>query len=114
MDPRLLADVNLAEGRRLVAYRDGDGNWTGGVGHLLDQSKDWTGVVFTAAQVDAWLAEDLAISAGDCHGLPEWVHLNTPCRQNCIIEIVFNMGEKHWRDEFPKTRAAIVAEDWEG
>src|ERR1017187_5420373 len=112
-DPRLIADTNLAEGRKLVAYRDGDGNWTIGVGHLLDQRRDWTGFTITGETSDEYLAEDLAISTGECHSLPEWVHLKTPCRQNAVIEIVFNMGETHWRAEFPKTRAAIVAEDWE-
>lgn len=113
-DPRLIADTNLAEGRKLVAYRDGDGNWTIGVGHLLDQRRDWTGFTITGEVSDEYLAEDLAISTGECHGLPEWSKLDgNPCRQNAIIECVFNLGLSHWYHEFPKTRAALVAEDWE-
>jgi GH24 family phage-related lysozyme (muramidase) len=113
MDPQLIFDVNVAEGRKLVAYKDPLGNWTAGVGHLLfPQSVDWTGFVSTEAQVDSWLAKDLAVSQGECRGLPEWSQLNTPCRQNAMIECVFNLGIRHWFAEFPKTRTALFEQDW--
>lgn len=114
MDPRLIADVNLAEGRRLVAYRDPKGFWTAGVGHKLDQSRDWTNVVFSAAQCDAWLAADLQADQQQASILPEWGALDTPCRQNAIIEAIFNLGVGHWTTEFPHTRDAIMAKDWSG
>lgn len=113
MDPRLLEDLTLAEGRRLTAYRDELGNWTIGVGHLLDQSRDWTNYTIAPAQSDAYLTQDLIMTQGECNALPEWSALNTPCRQNAVIECVFNLGIEHWTVEFPKTRAAIERKDWQ-
>jgi GH24 family phage-related lysozyme (muramidase) len=113
MDLRLISDVSAAEGRKLFAYRDTLGNWTAGVGHLLQpQSKDWTGFVITPAQSNSWLADDLATKQSECEGLLEWKSLNTPCRQNAMIECVFNLGVGHWTAEFPKTRASLLAQDW--
>jgi GH24 family phage-related lysozyme (muramidase) len=113
MDPRLIADLNQAEDRKLTAYKDDLGNWTIGVGHLLEpQTQDWTSYTISPVQSDAYLASDLAADQGQCNGLPEWKFLNTPCRQNAILECVFNMGIEHWRDEFPLARAAIERSDW--
>ncbi len=112
MDPRLIADVNAAEGRRLTAYKDDRGFWTAGVGHKLDQSKDWTNVTFTAAQSDAWLAADLEAAQQQAATLPEWTRLDTACRQNAIVECVFNLGMGHWVAEFPNTRDAIMSSNW--
>ena|ERR1035437_1825002 len=112
-DPRLLADVTRAEGSRATAYRDLLGNWTAGVGHLLDQKQDWANVVFSPDQIKQWIASDLADSESEARGLLEWSKLNAPCRKNAIIEIIFNMGDVHWRSEFPKTRSAIFRQDWQ-
>jgi GH24 family phage-related lysozyme (muramidase) len=114
MDQRLIADVNGAEGRRLTAYRDTLGYWTAGVGHKLDPSQDWTNVTFTAAQSDSWLEADLEADRQEATALPEWYSLDTSCRQNAVIEAVFNLGIGHWTTEFPHTRDAIMAHDWTG
>ncbi|HEY5212262.1 MAG TPA: hypothetical protein VIJ38_04490 [Acidobacteriaceae bacterium] len=113
MDARLISDLNLAEGRELTAYTDGLGNWTIGVGHLLDQSRDWSHYTISPVQSDAYLQSDLMIVQGECNGLPEWRMLNTPCRQNAVLECVFNLGIKHWTAEFPRARAAIQTQDWQ-
>jgi GH24 family phage-related lysozyme (muramidase) len=120
-DPRLLADLRKAEGCPLdkatglpKAYKDGLGNWTGGYGHLLDQSIDWTGQVFGWDVVNSWLAMDTDDEAiPHAQSLPEWAALDTPCRQNAVIEAVFNLGLSHWEAEFPATRAAIRVQNWQ-
>jgi GH24 family phage-related lysozyme (muramidase) len=110
----LIADLNQAEGRRLTAYKDKLGNWTIGVGHLLlPLSKDWTAYTISPAQSDAWLADDLSETQNECEPLNEWKDLNTTCRQNAVLECVFNLGIAHWITEFPKTRAALAAQDWQ-
>lgn len=121
IDPRLLADIMHAEGCPVdhasglpVAYKDGLGNWTAGYGHLLDQSIDWTGHTWPWATVQGWLETDIQARAVQAQALPEWVALNTPCRQNAVIECVFNLGAKHWTSEFPATRRSIQAKDWQG
>lgn len=111
-DARLVADTRLAEGCKLVAYRDPRGFWTIGVGHLLDQSIDWTGHEITQATADLMLSNDLDTKAFECSRLPEWPSLDTLCRKNAIIECVFNLGIGHWTAEFPKTRASLQAQSW--
>ena len=94
IDPRLLADLMRAEGCKLVAYRDGRGFWTIGYGHLLDQSVDWTGHTITQDTANQLLALDAQDrGATPAMALPEWASLDTPCRQNALIECVFNLGE---------------------
>lgn len=108
---KLQADIIQAEGVRKEAYKDTLGLWTVGVGHLLPQSKDWTGATFEMPQVLAWLADDLQTAERLAHGLPEWPALDTDARQNAVVELVFNMGLSHWQ-QFKKARAAMVARDW--
>jgi lysozyme len=112
MDARLVQDVKQAEGYSLTAYKDSLEFWTIGYGHLLpDQSKDWTGYTITQDQANAYLEADLAHAKAMCTDLPEWTSLDTPCRQNAVIELEFNMGGK-WKS-FIKTRSAIQAKNWQ-
>lgn len=112
MDQQLIADVNLAEGRRLTAYRDTRGFWTAGVGHKLPVGQDYTNIAYTPAQSDSWLASDLDVAEAQAARLDEWSMLNTPCRCNALVECVFNLGLGHWIIEFPHTRAALKVQDW--
>ena len=111
-DPRLLADLQEAEGCRLIAYRDSRGFWTIGYGHFLDQSIDWTGQVWTLDMALQALALDVDTAAEAAMGLPEWAALDTPCRQNAVIELIFNMGVHTWTT-FKMTRASIQSQDWQ-
>gem|GEM_PF-5437745 len=111
-EPHLLHDIRQGEGCRLVAYRDTDGYWTIGWGHLLDQSIDWTGHEITQETADAMLDADIQIHIHDAMILPEWNSLDTLCRQNAVIECVFNLGAHNWITEFPQTRSAIQAQNW--
>lgn len=111
-DARLLADVRSAEGCRLVAYKDTRGFWTAGYGHRLDQHIDWTGHTITQAQADAWLEADLDIAATQARTLTEWGYLDTACRENTIVELVFSMGFGHWL-EFRVTRIALRQRRWQ-
>ena len=110
LDPRLLADIQRAEGCSLTAYRDTRGNWTIGYGHLLSDPPQWTTISQAAANV--LLATDVAARAVQAQSLPEWPSLDTPCRQNAVIECVFNLGLKNWHADFPGTRSAIISQDW--
>lgn len=111
MDPRLVRDIKQAEGCELTAYQDTLHYWTIGYGHLLpNQEKDWKGHTITQEQADAYLMEDLAQAQSRCMHLLEWPDLDTPCRQNAVIELEFNMGGK-WI-KFYKTRLDIGNQDW--
>jgi GH24 family phage-related lysozyme (muramidase) len=110
-DSRLQADVRLAEGCRLVAYRDTNGVWTIGYGHALEDGKDHSGLIWTQDMADTILDSDLANAQAQACRLPEWSSLDTACRQNAVIELVFNMGLATW-ETFTGTRAAIRAKQW--
>lgn len=112
IDPQLLADIQAAEGCKLVAYKDTRGFWTIGTGHLLDQSVDWTDHEITQQTADGMLAADIAERTAQVVELPEWVALDTACRRNAVLECVFNLGIGHWRSEFPATRGAIQESKW--
>jgi lysozyme len=110
-DPRLLADLRRAEGCSLTAYRDSLGNWTIGYGHLLPDPPPWTSISQDTA--NTLLAQDVAARCAQVDTLPEWSSLDTPCRQNAVIECVFNLGLGHWQREFPGTRSALISQDWQ-
>ena len=113
IEQRLIQDIKGAEGCRLVAYRDSRGFWTIGYGHYLEQNIDWEGHEISQDVADNLLDMDLEVSERQAHLLPEWNALDTPCRQNAVIELVFNMGPQKWRG-FEHTRAAIARKDWDG
>lgn len=113
MTDRLTSDIQGAEGLRLEAYKDSLGYWTVGYGHLLGNSKDWTGYTITEADANAFLLRDIDNARVQAEGLPEWQYLDTACRENAVIELVFNLGLVKWL-EFVHTRECIEAQDWEG
>lgn len=92
IDPRLDRDIGRAEGDDLTAYKDSEGYWTIGTGHLLQpQDHDWTGYTITPEE-DAKLRDsDIMIAAAFAQRLPEWAACDTDCRRNALIELCFNM-----------------------
>lgn len=111
MDPRLVADIKKSEGCSLTAYKDTLGFWTIGYGHFLDQSQDWTGHEITQQHAEDYLESDLAGAETSCTYLSEWKYLDTPCRRNAVVELVFNMGSSKWK-HFAKTRLDIQNKNW--
>lgn len=112
MDPRLINDLKNSEGCSLRAYKDTLGYWTVGYGHLLpDQTKNYSDYTVTANFAEVLLTEDIAKAQSSCVVLPEWKSLDTECRQNAVIELVFNLGSK-WR-LFAQTRLDIQNKNWQ-
>lgn len=109
MDP-LLRDIKGSEGCKLTAYQDTLLFWTIGYGHLLPAGRDWTGYTISQEMADVWLEQDIGGATQAAKNLPEWLDMDTPCRQNALIELVFNMGGK-WRT-FTKCRAAMQRKAW--
>lgn len=115
LDSRLLADITKAEGVRLTAYKDTLGFWTIGVGHKLDQHLDWTGYTIDMPTAMSWLSDDLANRMTQAKTLPEWSRVSdNACRQNALIECIYNLGLGTWELQFPGTRRAMQACDWQG
>lgn len=108
IDPQLQYDVAQAEGCRLSAYQDTRGFWTIGYGHKIPAPvADWT-----QDQADAQLVEDIGAAQAQAETLTEWAALDTACRQNAVVELVFNMGLRKW-EAFIQTRDAIERSDWQ-
>jgi GH24 family phage-related lysozyme (muramidase) len=111
IDPNLQNDVEGSEGCKLAAYQDPLGFWTIGWGHLIPPNVEPEGLVWTQQQADDQLVKDLESAAVYAAATPEWTALDTPCRQNAVIELCFNMRSK-WL-LFVKCRAAIRAKSWQ-
>lgn len=111
-DPRLIADIKNAEGCNLRAYKDTLGYFTIGYGHLLlDQTKNYSDYEITSDFAENLLGEDIEKARSICIFLPEWKSLDTECRQNAVVELVFNMGSK-WK-LFAQTRLDIQNKNWQ-
>lgn len=117
LDPRLLTDIRFAEAPGgvpvLTAYRDSRGYWTIGYGYKFpDQSVDYTGYTITAQRAEDLLESRAASAQQQAMQLPEWSRLDTPCRQNAVTELVYNMGCAGWLG-FTHARAAIKMRNWQ-
>lgn len=115
IDRRLAADIDTAEGNRLVAYPDALGNWTAGRGHKLPPAapgRSWEGFTIVEATSDRWFNGDLLDATALAQKWPEFASCDTAARKNGLIEIAFNMSGK-WA-KFHHARAAMEAKDWAG
>jgi GH24 family phage-related lysozyme (muramidase) len=114
IDRRLAVDLDAAEGDRLTAYKDTNGNWTCGRGHLMPRpapGRTWEGFTVVQETSDRWFCTDIMNAMKLASRWAEFPKCDTPCRQNALYEIAFNMGGK-WA-EFVHTRAAIETQEWD-
>lgn len=111
LSPELINNVKNSEGCRLEAYKDSLGYWTIGYGHKDQTGPDWSGQTITLAEAEALLSADLNYAQETAAHLPEWPSLDTTCRQDAVIELVFNMGSR-WRS-FIKCRYGIQMKNWQ-
>jgi hypothetical protein len=119
IDPRLAKDLDAAEDDKLTAYLDTavPPNWTIGRGHKLPQpmrGQSWAGFTISQTVSDNYFVGDILATYPFCEKLPEWKNLDTPCRQNAMRELVFNIRNR-WSG-FVVTRAAMQADppNWQG
>ncbi len=78
---------------RLTAYRDTLGLWTIGYGHLMSQTKDWTGYTIGQSLADQLLDEDIAKAWDLARQFPHWTELNE-VRQGVLTSMIFQLGSK--------------------
>jgi len=101
------------EGVRYDAYKDTLGNWTTGVGHLIQSNEQWMiAAHLTDDQVNQILDADIAIAQAGCLRYP-WHDKLDPVRQAAVTNIVFNMGIGNFA-EFHNTIACLSSGDWKG
>jgi len=114
IEPIIKGQLERDEGRRLRAYRDTNGFWTIGVGHLLGLSPRMSDI--TDAECDALLAMDIEIasrSVGSVFGFP--VARIEAARLRALVNMMFNRGEEHVRSSTtitPAIKQALDDGDW--
>lgn len=121
---KLLADLIRDEGLRLTAYKDTQGWWTIGIGHLLGKSPRMSSITEREAHalcaVDVEDATTLARQA-----VPAFDSLD-PGRQRALVNMAFNRGDHMLESttitpaivaactngDWGAVRAAILASEW--
>ena len=79
--------IEKFEGREKVAYLDGGGVWTIGIGHTAGVKR---GQVATDAQIECWFAEDVAKAVAGVNKA-----VTVPVTQNqfdAMVSLAFNIG----------------------
>ncbi len=115
IDRRLAIDLDAAERDELVAYPDTLGNWTCGRGHLMPRpapGRSWEGFTVLQSTSDRWFNTDIMNAMKLAQKWAEFASCDTPCRQNALYEIAFNMGSK-W-EKWDPTRGLITEKNWQG
>jgi lysozyme len=84
----LLTQIKQDEGLRLTAYQDTLGNWTIGYGHTPATE----GQVWTLADAEAALLDDVDRAANDVDMAFPWAEAMGVIRWSVLVNMAFNMG----------------------
>lgn len=93
IDPQLVADLKRDEGLRLRAYPDplsGGDPWTIGYGHTGPEVRQ--GLVWTEAQCEAALIEDIEKHNAQLATALPWISRLDPARRRVLCNMAFNLG----------------------
>lgn len=90
LDPLLVEQLKKDEGLRLKAYQDTVGVWTIGYGHTGPEVKP--GLVWTEAQAEAALVEDIIEHNAKLAAALPWLNLLDPVRRRVLQNMAFNLG----------------------
>lgn len=90
LDPLLVEQLKKDEGLRLKAYQDTVGVWTIGYGHTGPEVKP--GLVWTEAQAEAALADDVLEHNIKLAAALPWLNLLDPVRRRVLQNMAFNLG----------------------
>jgi lysozyme len=97
------------EGLKLKKYKDTKGNWTIYVGHLCKPGEKYLG---TREDAMRYLDIDIAIARQDLRKIFPQYREFSQARQECLIELLFNMGGPRFRG-FVKMIHAINIGHWD-
>lgn len=110
IEPELVDQIKQDEGLRLTAYWDPIGKvWTVGYGHTGPDVTE--GTVWTLAQAEAALAEDLNTAADEVDRAFPWAESMGVVRWSVLVNMAFNMG-LDGLEEFHMMLAAAQRGDW--
>lgn len=109
VDPILIGDLKRDEGLRLEAYKDTVGVWTVGYGHAHVAP----GTVWTHAQAEAVLIEDVRRHNAELARALPWIDSLNPVRRRVLQNMAFNLGVKGLLG-FKNTLGMVQRGDYEG
>lgn len=112
---RLKADLIRDEGKKLHAYRDTNGFYTIGVGHLLGTIPRMLDI--TDDECDALLERDIRNAQDATENVFCLISLTKldEVRYRALINMTFNRGEEHMQSSTtitPAIRSALAGADW--
>ena len=101
--------IKREEGCRLTAYKDTEGLWTIGWGHLLPKGPDWSGLTWTQAMADGQLELDIVEARNDAASLPGFQRCND-VRKAVLVSMCYQLGSLYG---WPKFKAALALGDFD-
>lgn len=100
--------IKAHEGVRAQPYKDSEGLWTIGYGHLIGNGSspgEYAGRTLSKEEIDALFEEDFAKHYKIAEGTPGWSKANMTGKA-AMIDLAFNMGQ--WWKKFPNTSKALA------
>jgi lysozyme len=93
-DEREKQELELDEGRRLKAYKDSEGYWTIGIGHLLGNNPEYADSIITDEQCDELFVEDFETAVKEAQeAFDGFAGLDGP-RKGALVNLAFELGTK--------------------
>jgi len=106
---KLRPQLSRDEGRKASAYQDHEGNWTIGVGHLIDAKLGGTLPDFI---IDDLLNYDINVKLKEVLTAFPWASTLSEPRLGVLVNMCFNMGIDNLRG-FKLMLAAMEKGDWQ-
>lgn len=105
---RLIESIKQHEGYRLEPYKDTEGLWTTGTGHLIDE--EFKRLFCNPDKHQQWLDEDIqdAMRRAKDYVDNKWDEL-TDAQREVLVEMAFQLGNRIF--QFKNMRQAIEDED---
>lgn len=112
---KLKKELVRDEGIKLLSYRDTEGNWTVGVGHLLSLRNTPRPRIDELTMDEAMAFLDLDIRKAERTAtdiFPMWKELD-PVRQRVVINMAFNLGNRlsGFKNFLASMKLAVVNRD---
>lgn len=110
-DYKLVEEITLEEGFRVQSYKDTEGFWTIGVGHMLGTDDKYANITWTPIKVMTTLLQDINASIYYVRKQITTFDKLTEVRQRVLISMMFNLGPNKFA-KFKKMIAAINSLDY--
>jgi len=108
-EDKLRFELIRDEGKRLTPYKDTEGNWTVGIGHLMEDQKGPKAPITERQCLDLFHADIRSAEYKLNRMLPAWRRFSD-VRQRALLNLAFNMGYR--LAKFVRFLDAMLWEDY--